>query len=332
MKLGTLLFTVCASLALTGAVSAADLTIGMSIDDLRLERWQKDASIFTKKAEELGAKVMVQSANGNEQAQISQIETMINQGVNILVIIPYNGDALSNVIKEAKAEGIKVVAYDRMINNADIDFYISFDNTRVGEMQAQGLVDVKAEGNFFLMGGAPTDNNAKLVRNGQMKVLQPLIDSGKIKIVGDQWVDSWLAENALKIMETALTANDNKIDVVVASNDSTAGGAVQALNAQGLAGKTLISGQDADLAAIKRIVEGTQTMTVYKPIDKLANNAAENAVKLAKGEAPETNATLANGAKDVPSLLLDPIIVTKANVDETVIKDGFQKKEDVYGK
>ncbi|MEE3609460.1 MULTISPECIES: D-xylose ABC transporter substrate-binding protein [Avibacterium] len=330
MKIKHLFLSLAASLTLlANPVFAKDLTIGMSIDDLRLERWQKDRDIFVKKAESLGAKVFVQSANGDATAQISQIENMINRNVDVLVIIPFNGEVLGNIIGEAKREGIKVLAYDRLINNADLDFYVSFDNEKVGELQAQSIVEVKPEGNYFLMGGSPVDNNAKLFRKGQMKVLQPLIDSGKIKVVGDQWVDSWLAEKALQIMENALTANKNNIDAVVASNDATAGGAIQALSAQGLSGKVAISGQDADLAAIKRIIQGTQTMTVYKPITKLADKAAEIAVQLGKNEKPESNAVLNNGLKDVPAYLLAPIAVTKDNVEETIIKDGFHSKEQI---
>ncbi|WP_315708741.1 D-xylose ABC transporter substrate-binding protein [Brenneria uluponensis] len=331
MKAKHFLLSVCAALAIIAQPGfAKEVKIGMAIDDLRLERWQKDRDIFVKKAEAQGAKVFVQSANGNEETQMDQIENMINRGVDVLVIIPYNGKVLSNVIAEAKREGIKVLAYDRMINNADVDFYISFDNEKVGELQAKYLISKVPQGNYFLMGGSPVDNNAKLFRQGQMKVLKPLIDSGKIHIVGDQWVDAWLPENALKIMENALTANNNKIDAVVASNDATAGGAIQALSAQGLAGKVAISGQDADLAAIKRIVAGTQTMTVYKPISKLAQDAADIAVELGKGKTPKSNATLNNGLKDIPSFLLTPIPVDKSNIDSTVIADGFQKKSDVY--
>ncbi|MCZ4060865.1 D-xylose ABC transporter substrate-binding protein [Pantoea sp. LMR881] len=330
MKLKYTLLALCASLALLSqAGHAKEVKIGMAIDDLRLERWQKDRDIFVKQAESLGAKVFVQSANGNEETQMSQIENMINRGVDVLVIIPYNGQVLSNVIAEAKREGIKVLAYDRMINNADIDFYISFDNEKVGEMQAQSLIQRVPQGNYFLMGGSPVDNNARLFRDGQMKVLKPLIDSGKIKVVGDQWVDAWLPENALKIMENALTANGNKIDAVVASNDATAGGAIQALGAQGLAGKVAISGQDADLAAIKRINGGTQTMTVYKPISKLANDAANIAVELGEGKQPKSNARLNNGSKEVPAWLLEPIAVDKSNIDSTVVADGFHKKSEL---
>ncbi|WP_105638104.1 D-xylose ABC transporter substrate-binding protein [Cronobacter dublinensis] len=330
MKMKQLILTLCASLALTSFSGIAkDIKIGMAIDDLRLERWQKDRDIFVSKAESLGAKVFVQSANGNEETQMSQIENMINRGVDVLVIIPYNGQVLSNVVAEAKREGIKVLAYDRMINNADIDFYISFDNEKVGEIQAQSLVEKVPQGNYFLMGGSPVDNNARLFRDGQMKVLKPFIDSGKIKVVGDQWVDGWLPENALKIMENALTANNNKIDAVVASNDATAGGAIQALSAQGLAGKVAISGQDADLAGIKRIMTGTQTMTVYKPITQLANTAAEVAVELGNDKQPKSDATLNNGLKEVPARLLTPIKVDKSNIESTVIKDGFHKKSDL---
>ncbi|MEI7064479.1 D-xylose ABC transporter substrate-binding protein [Dickeya chrysanthemi] len=331
MKMKHVLLSACAALVMLGQPGfAKEVKIGMAIDDLRLERWQKDRDIFVKSAEEKGAKVFVQSANGNEGTQISQIENMINRGVDVLVIIPYNGQVLSNVIAEAKREGIKVLAYDRMINNADIDFYISFDNEKVGELQAQYLINKVPQGSYFLMGGSPVDNNAKLFRQGQMKVLKPLIDSGKIKVAGDQWVDAWLPENALKIMENALTANNNKIDAVVASNDATAGGAIQALSAQGLAGKVAISGQDADLAAIKRIGSGTQTMTVYKPISKLAQDAATIAVLLGQGKKPESNATLNNGKKEVPAFLLTPIPVDKANIDSTVVADGFHKKVDIY--
>lgn len=326
-----LIIIVCSVLiSISAPVFAKSLKIGMVIDDLRLERWQTDRDIFVNKAEELGAKVYVQSANGNEQTQISQIENMISRGVDVLVIIPTNGGVLSNVIKDAKRDGIKILAYDRLITDADLDFYISFDNERVGEMQAQAMLADKPKGNYFLMGGAPTDNNAKLFREGQMKVLQPKIDSGDIKVVGDQWVNYWLAENALKIMENALTANNNKIDVVVASNDATAGGAIQALNAQGLAGKVAISGQDADLAALRRIVEGTQTMTVYKPIPSIANRAAEIAVELGKGQTPAQNSHLNNGMKDVPAWLLDPVVVDAKNIKTTVVRDGFHSEKEIY--
>jgi D-xylose transport system substrate-binding protein len=306
------------------------LKIGLSVSDLTLERWQHDRDFFVAKAEELGAEVVVQSANGDEAKQLSQVQNMLSQDIDALVIIAINSDALSTVVDQAKAEGIPVLAYDRLINGTDIDAYVSFDNVRVGEMQAEYLVEQVPAGKYFLMGGSPTDNNAKMFREGQMNIIQPLVDSGDIEVAGDQWAKNWDANEALKIMENALTANKNDIDAVVASNDSTAGGAIQALDAQGLAGKVVISGQDADLAAVQRIAEGTQTMTVYKPIKTIAEKSAEVAVQLAKGETPESDSSVNNGKVDVPFIKLDPIKVGKENLVDTVIKDGFHSYDDVY--
>jgi D-xylose transport system substrate-binding protein len=181
-----------------------------------------------------------------------------------------------------------------------------------------------------LIGGSPTDNNAKLFRQGQMNILKPLVAKGDIKIVADQWAKDWQPVEALKIMENALTRAGNKVDAVLASNDGTAGGAIQALKEQKLAGKAAVSGQDADLAACRRLVEGSQSMTVYKPIRKLAETAAELAVAMAKGQMPATTKTVANGKIDVPSVLLDAMVVDKNNLDATVIADGYHSKEDIY--
>lgn len=306
------------------------LKIGLSVSDLTLERWQNDRDFFVAKAKELGADVIVQSADGDEAQQLSQIQNMLSQNIDVLVIIAINSDSLSTVVEQAKAEGVLVLAYDRLINNAEIDAYVSFDNIRVGEMQAEYLVNLKPTGNYFLMGGSPTDNNAKMFREGQMNIIQPLVDKGDIKIVGDQWAKDWDANEALKIMENALTATKNQIDVVVASNDSTAGGAVQALAGQDLAGKVFISGQDADLASVQRIAEGLQTMTVYKPIKAIAEKSAEIAVQLGNGEKVTADTSVNNGLMDVPYVMLDPISVGKDNLLDTVIADEFHSYEDVY--
>jgi D-xylose transport system substrate-binding protein len=317
-----------AIMALSAGSALADAKnpkIGFSIDDLRVERWTRDRDLFTAEAQKLGAKVFVQSADASEQRQIAQIENLISRGVDVLVIVPYNATVLNNAIKEAKKAKIKVVSYDRLILNSDVDAYISFDNNKVGELQAEGVIAVKPKGNYYLLGGAPTDNNAKMLREGQMKVLQPLVDKGDIKIVGKQWVKDWSASEAMSIIENALTANGNKIDAVVASNDGTAGGAIQALTAQKLQGKVPVSGQDADLAAVKRVIAGTQTMTVYKPLKVLATEAAKLSVQLVRNEKPAFNAQYDNGFKKVDTLLLKPVPLTKANVD-VLVQDGFYTK------
>lgn len=316
---------VLASLTLAAPLahaSKAHPVIGFCIDDLRVERWSRDRDYFVAAAQKLGATVSVQSADASEERQISQIENLISRGVDVIVIVPFNSKTLGNVVAEAKKAGIKVISYDRLILDADVDAYISFDNEKVGELQAQGVFDAQPKGNYFLLGGAPTDNNAKMLREGQLKVLKPAIDRGDIKVVGQQWVPEWSAATALRIVEDALTANGNKIDAIVASNDGTAGGAIQALAAQKLAGKVPVSGQDADLAAVKRVIAGTQTMTVYKPIKLIAGEAAKLAVDLAQGRKPQFNAQYDNGKKKVDTVLLQPILLTKKNVD-VVVKDGF---------
>lgn len=324
---------VTAVLALSSSAVLADAEnpkIGFSIDDLRVERWARDRDFFTAAAEKMGAKVFVQSADASEQRQISQIENLISRGVDVLVIVPFNATVLNNTVREAKKAGIKVLSYDRLILNADIDAYISFDNQKVGEMQAEGVVKVQPKGNYYLLGGSPTDNNAKMLRKGQMNVLQPLIDKGDIKIVGSQWVKDWSASEALSIVENALTANNNKIDAIVASNDGTAGGAIQALASQKMSGKVPVSGQDADLAAVKRVIAGTQVMTVYKPLKTIASEAAKLAVQLVRNEKPAYNSQYENGLKKVDTVLLKPTPLTKANVG-LLVDDGFYTKAQING-
>lgn len=306
------------------------LLIGFSLDTLEEERWQRDRDFFVAKAEELGAEVLVQAANGDDAKQLAQAENMIMQGVDVLVVVPHNAEASAAIVDKAHAEGIKVISYDRLIKNSDVDLYVSFDNKRVGEMQAQAIVDQVPTGKYVLIEGADTDNNAHLFRQGQYNILQPLIDKGDIEVVYDQWTKEWDPANAMKNMENALTANNNQIDAVVAANDGTAGGAIQALAAQGLDGKIPVSGQDAELAAVQRILAGTQTMTVYKPVKNLAEQVAEIAVQMAKGEEVAADKVVNNGKIDVPSILLDPVAVTKDNVYETIVKDGYHKLEDVY--
>ncbi len=313
-----------------GAGEGKTIRIGFSMDSLQLERWQHDRDAFVARAKQLGAEVLVQSADGDDATQVQQAEDLLTDGVDVLVVVPHNDDIAASIVNSAKRQHVPVLSYDRLIRNSDVDFYISFDNVRVGELQAKYLLDRAPKGNYILIGGSPTDNNAQLLRQGQMKVLQPAIDRGDIKIVADQWSKDWLPSEALAHTENALTQNHNDVVAVVASNDSTAGGVVQALAEQKLAGKVLVSGQDADLAACQRIADGTQAMTVYKPIRLLATRAADIAVELAKHEPVQPNGTVNNGFKNVPSYLLEPIVVDKSNLEQTVIKDGFVRAADVY--
>lgn len=307
------------------------IRIGFSMDTLKEERWQRDRDLVLARGAELGAEVLVQAANGNDALQNSQAENLLTQGVDVLLVAPHNGKTAAIIVESAHKAGVPVIAYDRIINDSDLDLYISFDNVRVGELQSDYIAKRQPTGNYVLIGGAPTDYNAVLFRKGQMNILQPFVDKGDIKIVSDQWAKDWQAVEALKIMENALTRTGNKVDAVVASNDGVAGGAIQALGEQKLAGKVPVSGQDAELAACQRIVAGTQSMTVYKPIKILAYKAAEVAVMMAKKQQlTDPTRPVNNGKKDIPSILLEPIQVDKDNMVATVIADGYQKLEEVY--
>ncbi len=313
-----------------GAMIEKKIKIGFSMDTLKEERWLRDRWMFLDAVEELGAGVEIMEANGDEALQISQAETLINEGVDVLVVVPYNAEAAASIVKKAHSAGIKVISYDRLIKNSEIDLYISFDNERVGELQAEALTKLVPKGKYVYIGGADTDNNAHLFKKGVFNILQPLINRGDITVVYDQWTKDWLPANAFTNMTEALKANNNDIDAVIAANDATAEEVIKALEAQGLAGKIPVAGQDAELAAAQRIVEGTQTMTVYKPIQTLTMEAAKAAVRLAKGEKIETDTKISNGKIEVPSILLSPVSVDKANIDETIITDGFHSRQDVY--
>ncbi|ADQ45044.1 D-xylose ABC transporter, periplasmic substrate-binding protein [Caldicellulosiruptor kronotskyensis 2002] len=316
--------------------SKKQIKIGLSLATLQEERWHKDRDEFVKAAQKLGAKVLVQAANMDDVKQKEQCENLISQGVDVLVIVPNNAEVFTSIIEEAHKAKIPVISYDRLIKNANVDLYISFDNIKVGELQGKYLTSKVPKGNYFVFRGAPTDNNATLFYQGAMKYIQPLVKSGKVKVLFDQPVKDWKPEEALRLCENALTAAKNNVQGILAPNDGTAGGIIQALKAQGLAGKVVVTGQDADLAAVKRIVEGTQTMTVFKDVRLLAKKAAEVAVELAKGkkvsQLKDVNGKVYNGKLNVPSILLTPVAVDKSNIDKVLIQSGWFTKEQVYGK
>lgn len=300
--------------------------IGLSLDTLKEERWQKDRDTFVAQAERLGAKVIVQSANGDDTRQTTDINALITRGVDVIVVVAHNGSALTRAVKAANEAKIPVIAYDRLIMNSDIALYLTFDNVKVGELQAQYIVNKLSALNpirIVRLNGAPTDNNAKLFKQGQDNVLDPLIKSGKVKILFEDWCADWKPENGKKVTNAAITRHGHNFDALLATTDHLAAGGLQALTEEGIAGKILVTGQDADLSACQRIMRGTQTMTIYKPLKTLATYAATVAVDLAKGQPPSTTTTLNNGFKDVPSVFKDIYAVDKDNMQSTIIADGF---------
>lgn len=323
---------------LVAPATAKQIKIGLSISDFETERWPKEQALMTKLAHAAGAQLISQVANHDAKMQNDQIENMILQGVDVIIIIAEDGSAAASAVASAAQDGIPCIAYDRLIKSDKLAAYISFDNVEVGRTQARGVLKKVNKGRFVMLGGNPTDNNAVLFRQGQMEVIQPLVDKGQIEIVADQWVENWSQAKATSVMENILTAVSNNVDAVIASNDGTALGAIQALKAQGLAGKVPISGQDATLAGSKSIVKGELTMTVFKDLRLLSPMAINMAIKLAKKEKIQglKNLTLKELTLDnklrgsVPCKFLKVVGVDKENIKSTVIKSGFWKYEDIY--
>ncbi|KAB1438663.1 substrate-binding domain-containing protein [Candidatus Galacturonibacter soehngenii] len=327
---------VCVILMLSGCSKNANIQsynvkddkieIGMCFDSFVIERWQRDRDVFVTTAKELGAEVNVQNANGSLETQVSQIKYFIDKQVDVIVIIAIDSKEITDVVKEAKKAGIKVVAYDRLISEANVDLYISFDNEKVGELMAEALVSKLDKNKEILMlCGPTTDTNVAFVEKGFYKVM----DNRGIKVANIMNADGWKAELAYSYL------SDNyqiavKIGGIMCGNDSLAGQAVRYLSERRLAGTVPVVGQDADLDACQRIVEGVQLMTVYKPVENLAKATAKYAVMLAKGEEIEVTDTIHDNKYEVSYIKLEPIAVTAKNMDEVIIDSGFHLREDVY--
>lgn len=303
--------------------------IGLSLDSLAIERWQRDRDIFVAKAKELGADVIVQNSNGNSNEQLKQVDYLIDQNIDVLVVIPNDADALTSIVKTAKNKGIKVISYDRLVKNADVDLYISFDNVKVGELMAKSLVNKAPEGNYIIINGSEEDYNTFFMNKGFKNILGSYIDKGKITIVKEVWASGWREEVAYKAVEEALSSG-TKIDAILCGNDRLAESAIEALAEKRLAGKVYVAGQDATLSACQRIVENSQHMTVYKPIQKLAQKAAEISVQVAKGKILDVNDNINNGQFTVLYHKEDVYSVTKENMMEVIIEGKFHNEEDVY--
>lgn len=304
----------------------AAIQIGLVFDSFIIERWQKDRDVFVSTAKEYGAEVNVQNANGDIDTQISQIRYLIKKKVDVLVVVCIDSDGLADVITEAKDAGIRVIAYDRMIKNANVDLYISFDNEKVGTLMGQALVQAGLPNKKVLMLSGPTaDNNVSQVEKG----FKAVMDENDIEIVGNMHADGWKAELAYDYINEHAELLEN-LDAIMCGNDGIATSTVRALAEKRLASKIRIVGQDAELEACQRIVEGTQVMTVYKPVEKLAQAAAVYACQLARGEGISTDRMENDGTYDVPAVVLEPIAVNAENMQEVIINSGFHLKEEVY--
>jgi D-xylose transport system substrate-binding protein len=330
------------------APAGEKIKVGLSFSDFATERWKNEEVILRGLLEEKGYEVLSQEANQDVKLQNDQIDNMVSQGAKALIIIAQDGDAAVTAVDKAAEAGVAVVAYDRLIKSPNIAGYISFNNVEVGRQQADGVMkaldianwDVAANGpaRVVKLGGSPTDNNAILFRQGQDEIVDPLVEAGTVEIVADQWVENWDAANALKLMENILTGAGNDVDAVVASNDGTALGALQALSAQGLAGVVPISGQDATADGCNSIVKGELTVSILKDIRNLAPIAVDMVDALIKGEAVEgleeytlAELTLNDAlAGNVKALFLPVEQVNAENVFDLCVANGFQSYDDVF--
>jgi D-xylose transport system substrate-binding protein len=330
----TLLFSGCAS-GPSGVNRSKDpnrkLKIGFAMDTVKEERWQRDHDAFEAHCKQVNVECVITVADNKADKQANDVDNLLTQGVDALVIAPHDATQAASMVEKAKAQGVPVISYDRLINSDKIDLYISHQVPVIGQKIAQYALEHQPTGNYVMVYGASTDNNAHIMKKAELDVLKPAVDGRKIKIVAEQFINDWKPELAQNFAENTLTQYNDDIKAFVVSNDGMAGGVVSALGQRGLTGKILVTGQDAGIEALQNIAEGKQTMTIYKPIIPLASQAVDAAIKLAKGE-PISTTPFHNDAinKDVPAILLEVTVVDKSNLMETVIKDGYAKYEDVY--
>lgn len=303
--------------------------IGISIPTQREEGWIRGVNYLRAEAARRGYQVKLQISDNDAARQLAQCENLIAQRVHILVVAPHDASAASVIVDKAHRAGIKVISYDRLIRNVDVDLYLSYDNEKVGELQGEYLTRTVPKGNYVVLSGAPTDNNATQFKAGAMKYIKPLADKGEIQIVMEQAVKDWLPSEAMKLVENALTSSKNRIDAILAPNDGTAGGAIAALAAQKLDGKVPVTGQDSEISAARRIMEGKQSMTIFKDTSRLAAETIIAARKLADGIDPGAKATVFNGSHHIPAHLLTPVVVDRNNLEKVLIENGYLKRSDV---
>ncbi|WP_371126670.1 D-xylose ABC transporter substrate-binding protein [Bosea sp. (in: a-proteobacteria)] len=306
--------------------------IGVSWSNFQEERWKTDEAAIKAAIEKVGGTYLSADAQSSPAKQLTDVESLIARGAKALIVLAQDAQAIRPAVQKAVDEGIAVVGYDRLIEIPQA-FYLTFDNVEVGRMMAREILKAKPEGNYVFIKGSSTDPNANFLYQGSIEVLKPALDSGKIKNVGEASTDGWLPANAQKNMEQILTRNANKVDAVIAANDGTAGGAIAAMAAQGLAGSVPVSGQDADRAALNRIALGTQTVTIWKDARDLGRTAAEIAIKLAGGAKLTEIAGAASwnqgpAKQAMTALFLKPVPVTQENL-KVVIDAGWAPKSAV---
>jgi len=306
------------------------IKIGFSMGTLKEERWTKDREILFQEAKEKGADIIMQNANNSDTVQEEQVKYLLKQGIDVLIIVANDYQKTKKIIESVKEKNIPVILYDRLVLDTYADLYISFDNKEVGRIMAESLLKkLNYKGNILIINGSESDYNTHMIKNGYDQILKPYTDNGDIKIIGEFWAENWLKEKANEIVNE-IFKEGIKIDGIICGNDSLADGAIESINFNKMSGKIFVTGQDADIKACQRIVEGLQLMTVYKPINEIAEKAIYYAIELVRKNEIKTEYKIYNEGYDIPYISIRPVEVTKDNIDETVIKDGFHSENTVY--
>lgn len=304
--------------------------VGFSMGTLMEDRWIRDRDIFLSMAKQNGMEVTVKNANKDSDLQYRQVMEMIHQGIDVLILAPNDCNSEVKCVKAAKDRGIPVISYDRLVRNADVDLYVSFDHFKVGKVMAEELLKKAPDGGYLIVNGPESDDNTRRIQEGAMSVLKEPMESGRVRILGKTWAEGWTRENAYRFASEQIRKSGRDIRAILCGNDSLAWGAIDALAEAQMIEQVAVSGQDADLVACQRIVNGEQTMTTYKPIQKLVEKTVESCLRLAAGQKVPGQGTMSDGTYEIPCILIDVLPVTKENMKETVIRDGFHLYEDIY--
>ncbi len=331
-----------ASSFLTPAAFANEIKIGFLLKTMQEERYQLDRAAFIKKAEALGAKVLFDSADNDEQTQLSKFENMLAQGAKVIVMQPVNSGTAGSMVQMANADGVKVVGYDSMLVNGPLDAMVMQDSWAVGKLQGEAMVEwfkaTKGEvkGKVALIMGHPGDSNAIAMSSGALEIIKA---NPGLELVAEQAHELWATDKAMATAENLLTKYGNQVDAFICNNSGMARGVVAALDAQGLADSTkvFVAGSDADLVNIQFVAKGKQSVEIWKKIDPLAETAAQVAFDLASNpdkpvaDVIKADRVINNGAVDVPTIVTPVVLVNKDNVDTTVVEGGVYTKDQAHG-
>lgn len=323
-------FSIIGVLLISSCSKSSEKKVGFLLPNLSAGRYVKEKEYFSEKIKEIGGEAIVLSADYSDQTQIEQANELIEQGVKVLVINAVNMNTAAAIVRNAHDNNVKVIAYDRLISNCELDYFLTFDSRSVGLLMAEYVTNLKPNGKYILLGGDKSDKNAVWVREGMIKGLTPYTSSGKIKVLHDVYVEDWAGDNAAHVIEKVLDLSGDTPDAILTAYDGMTTEVIKVLKRYDLAGKTLITGQDAELDACQNIVKGNQTMTIYKSVRSLAGKAAEISMKIVDGkEITEATSAVNNNYMEVPTIFLDPKAIDKGSI-KAVISDGFHSEADVF--